>query len=115
MSERPCVVWHPGRMGGQPTIGHLRLTVACVCSRLVAGDPVDATAYDFALTRADVLTCAWWAVTQANKTWWNVHLMRSSRPVRDLWVQWADDHEMDLWHGLWDVILDPPLAGREDT
>jgi uncharacterized protein (DUF433 family) len=65
MTLEGVVVWHPGRMGGEPTIGETRVTVENLAGRVWAGDDPAGVAADFELDRYDVQLACWWMVCHA--------------------------------------------------
>ena len=58
MDWRPYITFEPGKMGGQPCIRGMRITVYDVLSYLAAGMTVDEILNDFPyLTREDIQAC----------------------------------------------------------
>lgn len=83
--KRPVIVCHPGRMGGNPTIGHSRLPVDAVASTYwhYGFDEVLAM-WDY-LTEDDVMVCCWYQARHGTRTW------------RQRWKEWLTDNEAALW------------------
>lgn len=93
------IVAHPGRMGGQPTIGHSRLTAELIASTYwrLGIDEVFAM-WDY-LDRADVLVACWYQTRFGTRTW------------RRRWSDWLDVADMALWSpGSYDEIPLPPRS-----
>jgi len=55
-----CIVWHPGRMGGQATIGESRLTASTLAGHVWAGDSVESVAEAFEVPVHAVELSCWW-------------------------------------------------------
>ena len=81
----PVIVVHPGRIGGQPTIGHSRLSASLVAETYQQhGLEQTQLMWDY-LTEADVIVCCWYVARYGTTT--------ERRRWKD-WLGWVDDR---LW------------------
>lgn len=92
----PFVSFSPGMQWGRATLNHTWLTADTVSSFVAAGDSVDFIADQYEISRADVLVCCWYRARYG------------TRRDRQLWRDWLDGSESDLWYGHWDKVTDPP-------
>ena len=107
MTLEGVVVWHPGRMGGEPTIGETRITVENLAGRVWAGDDPAGVAEDFELDRYDVQLACWWMVCHAPR---HVFRFKWHRTMRAEWAAWAKEWHTLAWRSVTDKALlpDPP-------
>ena len=87
-----CIVWHPGRMGGQATIGESRLTASTLAGMVWIGDSVGgvAAAYDVPVYAVE-LSCWWLALHHPHPPAW-------ARRAARTWHKWAIAWGYSAWH-----------------
>ena len=107
-SERyGVIVWHPGRMSGDATIGHSRLTAVTLAGLVWAGDSIESIAEAYEVPTFSVeLSCWWVALHHPNPCAWE---RRAGRK----WRKWAQEWSYWAWHDRnTDSALypDPPAA-----
>lgn len=87
--EQMSIVWHPGFVGGEATIGSSRLTASTPASCVWAGDtPADVADWYEIHTAQVELSCWWIALHDPHPRGWK-------RQARKAWREWAE-----AW-GLW--------------
>lgn len=91
--ERPFVSISPGKLSGDPAVGHTRVPVQVIVN-LVLEQGVPQTAAEYHLARADVLTACWYAARYGKRSW------------RKTWGAWADANEDAMWRGAWHEVRD---------
>lgn len=83
--KETAIVVHPGRMGGQPTIGHSRLTADLIASSYWdLGYDETIYLWDY-LDRDDVLVACWYQARFGPRKW------------RQRWKDWLDVADIALW------------------
>src|SRR6478672_9529166 len=85
----------PAKNFGQPSING-GPAADVVAGMVWAGDPPQAVADDYDISRAAVLVACWYVATYG------------TRPQRRRWKTWADEWAGSLAHGDYDRIPDPP-------
>ncbi|MEU7617700.1 DUF433 domain-containing protein [Micromonospora rifamycinica] len=106
MGTRPAITIDPAVRFGLPSVGGV--TTEDVAGMVWAGEPVDAVADEYHLTRHQVLLACWWEGTSGGR--------------RRQWREWADAAHPTLagWAGLAgrtepasiDTLPDPPPRPR---
>jgi uncharacterized protein (DUF433 family) len=111
VTVRGVVIWHPGRMGGEPTLGDTRVTVENLAGRVWAGDIPFDVATDFDLNVYDVQLACWWMVEHAPR-----HKFRLAwhKQCRKMWADWSVEWHNLAWSSTTDRALlpDPPTVMR---
>lgn len=107
---RPEITVDPGRLGGTPTLGGHRLYVDAICSD-VWTHGVEAPIESMLISRAEVLTCCWYAGIYGvvDKPVASQRLPRS--PWRERWGTWASTWDEAMWGGRYHFVPDPPCMG----
>lgn len=98
----PVIVIHPGRISGEPTIGHSRLAAALVAETYWNYGPDQVKAMWDYLTDADILVCCWYVARYGSRTW------------RKRWKDWLPDADQFLWSSV-TLGACPFPPRREDT
>ena len=97
--DEPVIVVHPGRMGGQPTVGHSRLTADLIASSYWQVGYDETIKCWPHLDRDDVLVACWFQARYGTRTW------------RRRWKKWLDVADMALWSP--STYGECPLPSRE--
>lgn len=88
------IVWHPGRVGGAPTVGHSRITAENLAGQVWAGDDIKQLAEDLELTTVQVELACWWLALHSDRT---VYRQRWHQRARREWEAWATAWGMWAW------------------
>lgn len=84
------IVWRPGRMGGEATIGQSRLTANTLAGFVWAGDSVEFTAESYEVpTFAVELSCWWVALHHPAPNQWQRQARKAWRKWALVWGDWA--------------------------
>lgn len=94
--DRPFVSFDPAMRVGQPCINHTRIPIWSIAGMVWAGEPVEAVAEDYDISRWAVLVACWYQGTYGGRSW------------RKRWKEWADVAHEDLWHSRPDMVSNPP-------
>jgi len=94
----PVIVIHPGRLAGQPTIGHSRLPAALIADTYWDYGPDEVKACYGYLADSDILVCCWYVARYG------------TRQQRKRWKNWLPVADEMLWSN--DTVKDCPWPER---
>ena len=101
-----CIVWHPRRMSGRPTIGHSRFTADTMAGCVAAGDTVQSVADNYDIVPEQVRLACWFVATHDRDR------ARWKQRARKQWTDWARAWQQAVWwdepHPNYPLPGDPP-------
>jgi uncharacterized protein (DUF433 family) len=106
-----CIVWRPGRMSGQATIGESRLTASTLAGFVWAGDSVEETAEAYEVPPFAVELSCWWLTLH------EPHIETWMFAPRRAWLKWAlqwGDHAWCTRPNANHTHPGPPPVGKDE-